>query len=183
MGKSLKLLLFLVLAGFLASANVYAINILDNYVGANDHGLGDVIGDKDLFEITKADVLLSGTTLTVDIYTKFAGRGDDGLFTWATTSDSNGIGYGDLFLASTWNPNGTSPYEGDNNTNGTIWTYAIGLGDDRWNATGGSATLYSLTDEVDNSDTLLSGDFLTGGTYRNGQEVAVDIYSYFKWCK
>ena len=39
-------------------------------------------------------------------------------------------------------------------------------------ASSGTGTLYSLTG--DDSDTLLSQDFLTGGTYRNGQEIAVD---------
>ena len=175
MRQSLKFLLFLVLAGVLVSTNVYATNILDNYVGADAHGRGDVIGREDLFDISSADVLLSGTTLTVDIHTNFAGKGDDGLF--GSLTGGKGIGYGDLFLASSWNPNGSVPYALDDNSNGTIWTYAIGLGGDRWNTAGGSATLYSLASNNNNSDALLSEDFLSGGTYRNGQEVAVDTSS------
>jgi len=184
MGKFLRLLLFFVLVGFLASTNAYAINILDNYVGADNHGWGDVIGDKDLFEITSANVLLSGTTLTVKIYTKFAGRGDEEWFTRATVANE-GIGYGDLFLASTWNPHGTSSYEGDNNTNGTKWSYGFSLDNRYWDGEdttyGGHGTLYSLNSisqtNNKNPDVLLSEQFLKSAIFRNGQEVAVDTSS------
>jgi hypothetical protein len=38
----------------------------------------------------------------------------------------------------------------------------------------GTGTLYSLNSGNNDADALLSDDFLTGGTYRDGQEVAVD---------
>ena len=172
MSRFLKIILFFFFAVFLASANAHATNILDSYVGADHHGHGDVIGKTYLFDISQAKVNRVGNTLTIDIFTKFAGRGDDGLFTGLT--GGKGIGYGDLFLANAWDPFGDPKYTGDNHSTGTTWTYAVGLGNDRWDSTGGSATLYSLNSGNNNADTLLSDDFMTGGTYRNGQEVAVD---------
>jgi len=172
MTRFLKIILFFFFAVFLASTNAHATIIADNYIGANDHSRGDVIGRTNLFNISGAEVNLVGNTLTVDIYTKFAGRGDDGLFTGLT--GGKGIGYGDLFLANAWSPYGSNPYVHDDHSNGTTWTYAVGLGDNRWDSTGGSATLYSLNSGNNNTDALLSDDFITGGTYRNGQEVAVD---------
>lgn len=176
MTRFLKIILFLFFAVFLASANVHATFIADNYVGANDHSRGDVIGRTDYFDISGAEVSLVGNTLTVNIYTAFAGRGDNGHFS-SYTERGNGIGYGDLFLANTWSPYGNTPYVNDNHSTGTTWTYAIGLGDNRWDSTGGSATLYSLNNGNNNADALLSDDFMTGGIYRNGQEVAVDTNS------
>ncbi|MBW2320348.1 MAG: PEP-CTERM sorting domain-containing protein [Deltaproteobacteria bacterium] len=119
---------------------------------------------------------LVGNKLTVDIYTAFAGRGENRHYR-CLTKNWEGIGYGDLFLATTWSPYGSEPYLNDNHSTGTTWTYAVGLGDDRWNSTGGSATLYSLTGGDNSADSLLSKDFMTGGIYRNGQEVAVNTDS------
>ena len=155
MARFLKIILFLSFAIFLASANVHATNILDGYVGADHHGYGDVIGNSDWFDISGAEVSLVGNTLTVDIYTAFAGRGDNGDFS-SYTESGNGIGYGDLFLTTTWSPYGSEPYLNDNHSTGTTWTYAVGLGDDRWSSTGGSATLYSLTGGNNSADALLS---------------------------
>jgi hypothetical protein len=177
MARFLKFLLFFFLAAFLASTNAHATIIDDNYVGADHHGHGDVIGSSSLFDISGAEVNLVGNTLTVDIYTAFAGRGDNGHFS-SYTESGNGIGYGDLFLANTWSPYGSTPYVNDNHSNGTTWTYAVGLDNRWWDGTdstqGGSATLYSLNSGNNNADIRLSNDFMTGGTYRNGQEVAVD---------
>ena len=173
MTRFFKILLFFFFAVFLASTNAHATNILDSYVGADDHGHGDVIGRADLFDISQAKVNRVGNKLTVDIYTTFAGKGDDGLYS-RLTEGRKGIGYGDLFLASAWSPFGSPQYAGDNNSNGTVWTYAVGLGENRWDSTGGSATLYSLNSGDNDTDARLSNDFMTGGTYRNGQEVAVD---------
>ncbi|MBW2090379.1 MAG: hypothetical protein JRI37_15635, partial [Deltaproteobacteria bacterium] len=184
MTRFLKIILFFFFAVFLASTNAHATNILDSYVGADHHGHGDVIGSQALFDISQAKVNLVGTTLTVDIYTGFAGEGDEGHFSAYTKSGNgrgNGIGYGDLFLASAWSPYGSAPYVHDDHRNGTTWTYALALDNRWWNgtdSTGGNATLYSLNSGDNNADALLSDDFITGGaTYRNGQEVAVDTSS------
>ena len=127
------------------------------------------------------DVSLSGNMLSVSILTSFAGKGDDHLFDHLT--GNQGIGYGDLFLAGSWTPYGDQPYGSDDTYTGTAWTYGFAL-DDRWmnENSAGTGTLYSLNSANydndnttnNNPDVLLSDDFLTGGTFRNGQEVAVD---------
>ncbi len=168
-----------------SAANAYMID--DNHAGASTywggdhHGYGDVIGDKSKFDILGLDLSVSGTTLTVDIFTNFAGLGDDKLFASLTDKDASkvngvkqGIGYGDLFLASSWTPFGSGNYANDNHITGTKWEYGFAL-DNRWSATGGVGTLYQLSStDSNNYNTLLSQDFLSGGTFRDGQEVAVD---------
>lgn len=173
------ILVFLISAVFLMAGIAMATptNVSDNYVGADDHNYGDVIGSSE-FETSSATVNLSGNTLTVDIYTAFAGLGNDKKFRsytkdpYSGNKDDMGIGYGDLFLASVWDPFGTAPYKDDDNGNGTVWTYGFAL-DDRW-GNGGNGTLYSLDSGDNNADALLSEDFITGAIFRDGQEVAVD---------
>ena len=154
-----------------------ALTIVDNYEGSDDNGFGDVIGSTADFEIFSMDATVTDNTLAVSIYTNFAGKGDAGLFSGITGGD--GIGYGDLFLSSSWTPDGLAPHETDDASTGTVWEYGFSL-EDRWASDGGGAvtdlagTLYSLNSGDNNTDALLSGDFLTGGTYRDGQEVAVD---------
>lgn len=172
--KSLNLSKSTIAAALLfAGANMpaHAVPVTDAYVGSNDHNLGDVIGDVNSFDIMGMDISVAGSTLTVTINTNFAGLGDQGLFSGIT--GGKGIGYGDLFLSSAWNPNGSAPYLSDNASTGTVWEYAFSLGDNRWTNGGGTGSLSQLNG-VDNSDALLSDNFLTGGTFRNGQEVAVN---------
>ncbi len=167
------------LAAFAFPAQAATIN--DVYYGANDHGYGDRIGNSN-YEITSADVTRAGNILTVSINTNFAGLGDNGLFASSTDTpagQNKGIGYGDLFLAETWTPNGTlaNNYITDNNSNGTKWLYGFSVAD-RWMAPGaGTGTLYSLNGTTNNANALLSDDFMSASTYRNGQEVAVDTAS------
>ena len=149
------------------------ITITDTYWGGFDHGYGDVIGHDSLFDITSMVVDRRDNILSVSINTNFAGRsGIFGRLTNNAVSQGRGIAYGDLFLSDSWTPNTDAPhYKNDNYVTGTAWSYAFSL-DDRWSNTGGSGTLYSLTG--DDSDTLISDDFISRSTYRNGQEVAVD---------
>jgi hypothetical protein len=86
------------------------------------------------------------------------------------TKDQNGIGYGDLFLNGSWNPVGSAPYvnDGTTSTDGTKWSLAFSL-NDRWSNTGGTGSLYAVNDNI-----LLAENFMSGGTYRNKQEVAID---------
>jgi len=164
-------------AGAVPSTTLY-----DNYEGSDSHGYGDVIGSTSHFEISSMDVSLSGNMLSVSFLTTFAGMGDNHLFDSLT--NGNGIGYSDLFLSSSWTPYGTDPYSSDDTYTGTAWTYGFVL-DDRWmnESSAGTGTLYSLNsanhdndiNTNNNPDTLLSDDFLTGGIFRNGQEVAVDV--------
>ena len=170
-----KIGITLLLLGLAQSASAVPTTILDGYIGGDDHGYGDVIGNTGDFGISSMDVDISGNILTVSINTGFAGKGDNGLFAGYTTNNT-GIGYGDLFLSSSWNPAGASPYVNDSNTNGTVWSYGFSL-DNRWmsETENGTGTLYSLNSGNNDADALLSEDFLTGATYRNGQEIAVDL--------
>jgi hypothetical protein len=155
---------------FCASAQAAPINIADVYEGADGHGYGDVIGNAAWFGISSMDVELVNNMLTVTINTPFP---DAGLGTFGGIAPDGGVAFGDLFLSSTgWDPSGTGLYSGDDHSNGTQWDFGISL-TDRWSETS-AATLYGLDAVVGNPDALLSDDFLTGGVFRNGQEVAVN---------
>lgn len=157
------------------SFSVSATTILDGYVGANDNGHGDVIGDAALFDTLGMTISRSGNSLFISIESNFAGKGDDGLF--SNLSNGQGIGYGDVFLSASWDPEGNAPYTGDDNTNGTIWGYGFSLFDrfmSEDDQSNGHGTLYSLNSGNNDADIMMSDDFLTGGIFRNGQEVAVD---------
>jgi len=160
-----------------ANLSTQAAVIGDSYIGSDDHGYGDIIGDSSLFDVQSIDVSIANTTLMVDIHTRFAGRADEGLFAQYTRS-GNGIGYSDLFLASAWNPFGTAPYLGDDAGTGTQWEYVIAL-DDRWSATGGTSTLYALAPGytaggTGTEDVLTSDYHMTGAIFRDNQEVSVN---------
>jgi hypothetical protein len=168
----------LALASCAGSAGAHMID--DGYAGGADHGYGDRIGGA-IFEVFGADVYRDGSILTVDVWTSFAGHADEKLFAAYTNRDpsriggtSMGIGYGDLFLSSAWTPAGSAPYLGDNHATGTLWQYAFSIDGDRWSDAGGTGTLYALTGATNDASALLSEDFLSGATYRNGQEIAVD---------
>ncbi len=145
--------------------------IADTYIGSENHGYGDVIGSTYKFQVFSMDVGLIGTSLHVNINTNFAGRGDDGEFASAT-KNGKGIGYGDLFLSSSWNPYGDAPYYQDDNVTGTLWTYAFAL-DNQW-GNGGTGTLYQLNGATNADNALMSDSFFKPRvTYRNGQEISV----------
>lgn len=161
-----------------AQATPYDIN--DIYHGSKNHGYGDVIGDAALFDIQGANLTLNGSVLTVDIFTNLAGKADQKLFaTYTNRSPSRiagvnmGIGYGDVFLSKVWTPAGTAPYLTDDHATGTVWTYGFSITGDRWTDAGGTGVLYALSGTND-QNALLSQDFMSGATFRNGQEVAVD---------
>lgn len=157
-----------------------ATPMVDAYVGGDDHGYGDIIGASNHFDVMSIDVNRSGNMLYVDVFTNFAGKGDNGLFSGYTNtpaSNGNGIGYGDLFLATEWNPDDSQAgYLSDNHATGTIWEYGFAL-DNRWSANGGMGQLYSLNSGNNDANSLLSEDFLSGAVYRDGQEIAVDTNS------
>ena len=157
---------------------------LDQYWGAV--GATDRIGD-DRFEIRGYEASRSGNILTFDIYTYFAGLGDDGVYNGSgsnnpdLTNDPEGIGYGDFFLSDVWTPNTvTANYSSDNasSTPTTTWKFGFAV-DDRWKSTvadgttSGDGILYKLNSGDNTIDTLLSEDFMSSGIYRTGQEVAV----------
>ena len=156
--------------------------ISDGYIGADAHGRGDVVGYSSQFDISGANVNLQNGILTVEIYTNFAGRGDDGLYA-SYTVGGTGIGYGDLFLSGQWTPNGSSPYYNDTAAYGTHWQYGFSL-DNRWGTPSpsahGSGTLYAMSPGSglsNNPGALLSDDYIIKGIFRDGQAVAVDTSS------
>jgi MYXO-CTERM domain-containing protein len=165
--------LFALLAWSAAQATPYSIT--DTYWGAKAHSYGDVIGAVGDFEIAGANLSLSGSLLTVDIYTNLAGKAGSGLF-GSYTRNGKGIGFGDLFLAAAWTPAGTGPqYASDNHANGTLWTYGFAM-DEHWSDGSGTGTLYRLTGS-NAQNAILADELMKGGIYRNGQEVLVDTNS------
>jgi hypothetical protein len=183
MKKTTIAALALPMAMLSVSALAYNIDDTSNgansYWGSDPHGYGDVIqgSTETTYEIQGADVSVANHQLAIDIFTNFAGHA--GADTWAESG--TGIGYGDLFLSSSWTPYGTDAHhQADNASNGTTWAYGLVL-DDRWNNTGGSFSLYQL-DGTNAQDVLLSDNFLTCGLgsqcwYRNGQATAVNTGS------
>ena len=147
----------LALATLISSGTVAAYDLEDNYIGGSDPR--DVIGSKSIFDTHGLNASISGSILTVDIFTNFAGEADNGHFSGQTQTAAsgwgNGIGYGDLFLAS-------SGASGE-------WEYGFSL-DNRWSETGGTGGLFLLN----GPNFLYSDDFISSGGYRNGHEVAVD---------
>ena len=158
----------------LAATSVQSAIIMDNYIGANHHGYGDVIGDVSNFQINFMNVEINGTILTVSVNTTFAGKGDNGLFSGSTFGNT-GIGYGDLFLSNSWTPDGAPNYETDDSSNGTLWSHGFSL-DDRWmnENDSGTGVLYSLNAGINSANINMSDSFLSAGYFRNNQEVAVD---------
>jgi len=172
-----RFFVFMMVVGFslMASTNTFAATISDKYWGSKDWGYGDVIGSTSVFGVSSAEVNISDGWLQIEIYTGFAGKGDDGRFSRYTV-DGNGIGYGDLFLASLWTPDTSGPnYKYDDNVSGTKWSYGFAL-DNRWGSDGrGTGTLYELSDGTNDFNAVLTDDLFKDGVYyRNGQEIYVD---------
>jgi hypothetical protein len=130
-----------------------------------------------VFDISSAKVTLNGTSLSIYIATGFAGHA--GIHTYA---GPKGIGYGDIFLASAWTPNGTDAHHSkDKASNGTKWSFGLNL-DNRWSNTGGSFSLYELNGATNGTNILNSESFMkcTLGSqcyYRDGQATAVKTTS------
>lgn len=117
MGKGI----FSLVAGIallVAAGQASAVLINDNYVGANDHGYGDVIADAGdhSYDINSMNVTFSGGYLTVRINTNFN-----------EATDPYGVAFGDLFITTSgWNPYGSAPYVGDDaSTTNTTWDYVF----------------------------------------------------------
>ncbi len=177
--KKLATALAAVLALTVAQA-ANAIILNDNYTGSNY--AGDVLGNGANYNIHSMNLtLLAGDILSVTINTNFAGK--SGSLLKNNTVGGTGIGYGDIFLTSSWTPVGVAPYLNDSNVaaGATKWTYGFSL-DNRYSNVGGAGTLYSLNSASAvgdvNPDALLSDDFMSANaSFRHGQEVAVDTAS------
>jgi hypothetical protein len=94
-----------------------AYTIYDNYIGANDHGWGDVIGNPAYFDISRIEVNYVNGTMVVDIYSRYFDN-----------IGINGTQLGDLFISS----------------NGAEWDYVAVL--DNHVAGGGQVGLYRISD-------------------------------------
>lgn len=159
-----------------AQAGVITDNGADGYWGGNTKKFGDVIGGS-LFDVKNANVTLDGTILSIRIATAFAGHAGT-----ARYAGPNGIGYGDVFLGSSWNPVGTDAHHTtDKASNGTKWSYGLNL-DNRWNNNGGSFSLYQLNGATNGSNILNSETFMkcklgVECNYRDGHATAVKTTS------
>jgi hypothetical protein len=146
------------------------------YWGADSHNYGDVIGGS-TYDIQGTTITRVGNVLTIAIATSFAGHA--GMDTAITPG---GVGYGDLFLAQSWNPFGTdSHHVNDNDNNGTLWSYGFAL-DNRFSNTGGTFKLYQLNGATNDANVLDSEKFMNCALgsacyYRDGQAVAVKTQS------
>jgi hypothetical protein len=171
-------MLTILAAGFLPGAQAGGISDsgINAYWGADRHGYTDVIGDS-MYDISGATITRVGSILTVIISTSYAGHA--GSDPW---SAPGGIGYGDVFLAQTWNPFGSDSHHIDDNAaNGTKWSYGFSL-DNRWNNSGGTFKLYQLNgatnaSNINNSESFMSCTIPSSCSYRNGQATAVNTAS------
>lgn len=163
---------FALFAAMSAHAGGISDTGVNAYWGSDSHGYGDVIGGS-TYDIQGATITRVGNVLTVAIATSFAGQAgiEPGVA-------PGGIGYGDLFLAQTWNPYGSDEHHaGDNDDNGTLWSYGFAL-DNRYSNTGGSFKLYKLNGSTNDANILDSEKFMSCALgsacyYRNGQATAV----------
>ncbi len=155
-----------------ASAPAHSVIVSDYYIGGNNHGYGDVIGNVNDFQINFMDVNISGTVLTVSIDTTFAGKGSAGLYS-GLTNGATGIGYGDLFLSNNLAPTNSIQTETDDSSSGTVWSHGFSLAD-RFSESNGAGTLFSLNANNNADNIQMSDEFLHSGFFRNNHEVAVD---------
>lgn len=160
-----------VLLGLSGSLAAAPIVVKDAYIGADASNYGDVVGEDSDFDISSMVVEQTGSDFNFTINTNFANKSGE-LFN-NLTSGGTGIGYGDLFLANGWNPFGSGPYSDDDAANGTKWTWGLMLGD-RYQNDGGTVTLFQLLDSSNLNTAVLSDDLMTGGDWRDGQEVAIN---------
>lgn len=170
----------LILSTALLSAQAQAVPLLDTYIGGHDHGYGDVIGDRNVFDVQRAEINRESGRLRIDIFTNFVGR--SGGFA-SHTQNGKGIGYGDLFLSGAWTPfvkpgdTSAANVDGhlfDTAANGTRWTFALSF-DDAWStATSGSFSFYALNGS--NAENLVMTEelFKPGVIVRDAQPVHVD---------
>ncbi len=134
----------------MTAASVQAYTINDTYIGSNDHGYGDRIGNSS-YEVKGMDVNFTGGMMNVRVHTNFN-----------QASDPYGIEFGDLFISiDGWNPNGSAPYYSDNAATGESWEFAF---DTSLNGLyGGNFSILTSDDKIDASRYI----------FRNGQEVQI----------
>jgi hypothetical protein len=148
------------------------IVINDNYIGGGATNSGwttaDVIGDNNLFGVSKMEVDLSAGQLSVSVFSSYFNN--VGQF---------GTDLGDLFITTTgWNPVGPAPYLNDKkSTTGTIWNYALVINHNAPGVnqvvdmlgTSGTVSLYQIP-----SQSLLKTGNFPGYVFRDDQIVKLD---------
>jgi hypothetical protein len=146
------------------SVGAYTIN--DNYIGANDHGYGDIIGDAALFDIAGMNVSFQSGNLVVDVYTRYL----DNIGVYSTA-------LGDLFISTDgWHPYGTAPYNEDGANSGAkkgeTWEYATVLNtySPDSSTTSGTLALYSTS-----SGTIIPSYGPLGDIWRDGGQQEVQF--------
>ncbi len=161
------------------SGSVFAASstLMDNYTGGNSDNPGnfaslEVIGEDPFYAVSHLNADLTGTVLTIDIYSRYL----------------NNAGYhntylGDLFISNSslnpngWNPEGAQPWDTDV-INGEDWEYVVNLDYNRYSeevdpnntlTPAGSATLYA----VDENKIVTPDEqgIHTPSYYRAGQEI------------
>jgi hypothetical protein len=153
--STILLLSLLSVLCIISSSYAYNWSIEDHYIGGNDHGYGDIIGDANKFDVSGMDIDITGDLMTVDISTNYVNN-----------IGAYGTDLGDLFISTNgWNPHGyaSDKYKDDNHSNGEVWEYVFDVSE---------GNLYDIRSDQDN---ILTSDEAFGRyTYRNGQEVLVD---------
>lgn len=146
-------------SALIATGAAHAGTINDNYIGldSNNANAADVIGDKSVYDIASATIQRVGSLLTISINTNFAGKAPAD--TYASTNGSAGIGYGDVFLASTWTPNTSKANYAAESGASTKWNYGLALDNALSSASTGTFKLYSLN---------TNGSQVTSGTTNPG---------------
>ncbi|SPD73707.1 putative PEP-CTERM-like protein [uncultured Desulfobacterium sp.] len=155
-----KIFWLLIMVCFFTGANAFAYEILDNYIGGNPTSpsyMGkDIIGDANLFAVSKMDVNFSGGNMIVDIYSTYF----DNIGMYETQLV-------DLFISTDgYHPyivNGSTAY--DNCYNGEDWEYAIVL-DNHTTQGSGITNVYGV-----NPSNIKLSYAPSGYIYRAGQEV------------
>ena len=147
------------------------------YIGGEDHGYGDVIGNANLFGISGAEIdKPTANTFTVKINTAYAGR--DGLY------DTH---YGSLFLDQVWRagatgvpplPSKTGFYTEDNNYLNDVfltgdWGYVFVMDDSSPGAISsgtqtGNGSLYAVQEE----NIVFADDADLNGTWRRSDSTS-----------
>lgn len=159
----------------LVPAEAGAYTIEDNYWGGTPNYpsyAGDVIGEKDYYDISKMEVSISGSVMTVEVYSSFF----DKIGSTKILNDKTNMG--DLFISTSgWNPNGTEDnhYQTDTmTTTGTTWDYVVVLDNHGQTAgdgyaTSGIASLYKIQGSGSIEASGLNGLDPNNWVYRDGQ--------------
>ena len=171
LSSSLAIGLDLLVSSQLSLASPIVV-INDNYIGGgathSDYTTADVIGDNNLFGVSKMEVDLSAGQLSISVFSSYFNN-----------VGQYGTDLGDLFIATTgWNPVGPAPHLDDTkSTSGTNWTYALVINHNTPAAgqvsdllgTNGTVSLYQIP-----SQSLLVTANLPGSIYRGDQIVKLD---------